>query len=368
MSLYVGIILLVLYALRYLVISSTPIHHRMDLQVQDNAQNRPQVPPQPFHPGKEWRENSQETQVRKKESFNRLPSEDDASSPCPKPEAKVCENASLPELIFVVGVSGSGHGLIKALVSKMSDYGIAEFLPFVHIYEPGSDSGWSNLHYAIVEKQLLRERLQYVVDLLTSAQSEGKRGVVLVANSFPMGKDAGMFPTGRPDLINLNKFDCELYRLKFVVIRRHPLASVVASVDRYCDASHCNFTAAAHKWKELNAATLPYTAKARILESELIYIQQQLLTLDCHQPVYLEHDRLYNKATRRNEAVKLISFLELHRVDEVLDSIMSAELPAPKSTVAIPPLCSVCIEKTLYDFFERRKAMWPLLIPSDTGS
>ena len=278
------------------------------------------------------------------------------------PEAKVCKNASLPELIFVVGVSGSGHRLIRALVSKINEYEIAEFLPFLHIYEPGRDSHWSNLHYAIVEKHLLRKRLQYVVDYLGRARSEGKRGVVLVANSFPMGKEAGMQVTGRPDLIDLNKFDCELYRLKFVVLRRQPLSSVMASVNHYCDASHCNFNVAAVKWPQLNAATLPYTVKARILEDELIYIDQQLRRLGCHQVVFLEHDRIHNEATIRHQAIKLLSFLQLHSV-EVLNSIMSVEFPSPESTVSIPPLCTGCIEKTMYDFFERRKVMWPLLIP-----
>lgn len=142
-------------------------------------------------------------------TYSETESEDDTPSFCPaEPEATVCNNASLPELIFVVGVSGSGHDLIKALFSAIDEYEIAEFLPFLHIYEPGSDSDWSKLHYAIIEKDLLRERLQYVVDRLRRARSEGKRGVVLVANSFPMGKDAGMTATGRPDLINLNTFHC----------------------------------------------------------------------------------------------------------------------------------------------------------------
>ena len=336
------IVLLMLCAVLYFLSRSVTYnakHHTSDIQFKEKV---------------EWQESY---------LWNPFPLEADAPSFClAEPEAKVCENSSLPELIFVVGVSGSGHQLIKALVSKIHAYEIAEFLPFLHIYEPGRDNDWSNLHYAIVEKHLLRKRLRYMVDLLGRARSKGKRGVVLVANSFPMGKDAGMQATGRPDLIDLKKFDCELYRLKFVVIRRQPLSSVMASVDRYCDASYCNFSEAAAKWTQLNATTLPYAVKARILESELMYIEQQLRRLGCHQLVFLEHDRIHYEATRRGQAIKLIFFLELRSV-EVLNSIMSVELPSPESAVAIPPLCSGCIEKTLYDFFERRKAMWPLLIP-----
>lgn len=278
-----------------------------------------------------------------------------------EPETTVCKNTSLPELIFVVGVSGSGHRLVKALVSKIDEYEVNEFLPFLHIYEPGSDDNWSNLYYAIVEKHILRQRLQYVVDHLGRARSKGKRGVVLVANSFPMGKGAGMQVTGRPDLLDLNKFDCDLYRLKFVVIRRHPLHSVMASVDRYCGGSYCNFTEASTKWPNLNATVLQYTVKARILESELMYVEQQLRRLGCHQLVFLEHDRIHNKTTRRRQVAKLLSFLGLHSYD--VDSLTSHELPLPKTTVAVPPLCSGCIEKTLHNFFERRKSMWPLLLP-----
>ena len=107
---------------------------------------------------------------------NPFPLETNAPSFClVEPDAKVCENASLPELIFVVGVSGSGHRQIKALVSKIHECEVAEFLPFLHIYEPGRDNDWSNLHYSIEEKHLLRKQLQYVVDDLGRARSEGKR-------------------------------------------------------------------------------------------------------------------------------------------------------------------------------------------------
>ena len=278
-----------------------------------------------------------------------------------EPETTVCRNASLPELIFVVGVSGSGHRLIKALVSKINEYEVDEFLPFLHIYEPGRDYDWSQLYYAIVEKDILRKRLQHLVDHLGRARSKGKKGVVLVGDSFPMGKRAGLQATGRPDLLDLNKFDCELYRLKFVVIRRHPLPSVMASVNHYCDGAYCNFTEAATKFPNLNATTLPYTVKARILESELMYIEQQLRRLGCHQLVFLEHDRIRDKTTRRRQVVKLLSFLGLRGYD--VNSLTSLEFPSSNSSVVVPPLCTGCIEKMLHNFFERRKSMWPLLLP-----
>ena len=82
----------------------------------------------------------------------------------------------------------------------------------------------------------------------------------------------------------------------------------------------------------------PYHMKARILESELMYLEQQLRRLGCHQLVFLEHDRIHSEATRRHQTIKLLSFLELCSV-ELLNSIMSVELPSPESTVAIPPLC-----------------------------
>ena len=63
-----------------------------------------------------------------------------------------------------------------------------------------------------------------------------------------------------------------------------------------------------------------------------------------------------------NRQKKLVSFLELRGV-EVLNTITSLKLPPPEQAVAIPPVCSDYNEKTLYNFFERRQAMWPLLIP-----
>ena len=45
-----------------------------------------------------------------------------------------------------------------------------------------------------------------------------------------------------------------------------------------------------------------------------MYIEQQLRRLGCHQLVFLEHDRIHNEATRHWQAIKLLSFLELHSI------------------------------------------------------
>ena len=104
------IVLLVLCAVPFFLRSSVRYnakHHTSDIQVQENV---------------EWQE---------RDLWSPFPLKADAPSFClVEPETKVCENSSLPELIFVVGVSGSGHRLIKALVSKIHKYKIAEFLPF----------------------------------------------------------------------------------------------------------------------------------------------------------------------------------------------------------------------------------------------
>ena len=283
-----------------------------------------------------------------------------------EPEVTVCSNASLPELVFVVGTSGSGHHLLKALFSNISAYALMDFIPFLHIYEPGRDNDWSNLYYAIVEERILRKRLQYLVDHLTAAQREGKRGVVVVGNSFPMGKGAGMQVTGRPDLLSLNKFHCDLFHLKLVIIRRHPLPSVMSTVHKYRDvlAKQCALDTllARKKGTSLNTTTLPYMVKARILESELMYIDQQIRRLGCHQQVFMDYDRIQDEATRKGQVQKLTTFLQLDTL--YVDSMMSVELQSPlEPPVAIPPLCTLCVEKTLYDFFLIRQMMWPLLAP-----
>ena len=280
----------------------------------------------------------------------------------------ICDNASLPELVFVVGVSGSGHHLIKALLSRVGVYEVEEFLPFLHIYEPGRHQEWSRLFYAIVEESILRSRLQYLVDRLASAQRAGKRGMVVVANSFPMGKGPGMHTTGRPDLISLNKFHCDLFHLKFIVIRRHPVSSVVATVNEYHEmlAKRCNLEILlAHRPNmslKLNATTLPYMVKARILEGELMYIDQQIRRLSCRQLMFVDHDRIQNDATRKDQVQKLATFLNLSA--SMFANVPSSDFRTPSEPmVAIPPLCTSCVEKTLFDFFEMRQMMWPLMAP-----
>ena len=130
------IVLLVLCAVPYFLSRSVRYnakHHTQDSQVQENV---------------EWQE---------RDLWNPFPLEADAPSFClVEPETKICEKSSLPELIFVVGVSGSEHRLIKALVSKIHKYGIAEFLPFLHIYEiyRSRPPYRTNRMYVVVEHQL----------------------------------------------------------------------------------------------------------------------------------------------------------------------------------------------------------------------
>lgn len=280
-------------------------------------------------------------------------------------DTTVCENSSLPLLVFVVGVEGSGHHLVEALIGRLSSYHMCEWIPGYHLYDPIGNGDLSKLYYTIVEKDLYRERFQHLMNLFSEAKASNKSGVALVINSFPMGYRSGMYATARPDLLDLKSFECKLYRIKFLVTRRHPLAAVISSVTRFNKERFTKYGGLsripAAKRSDLDEKTLPYSVRARITEDNLIYIDQQLRRLGCHQVFFVDNDRFVAETTRQSSLQALATFLELS--DSERHVLQSTKLRAPITKIDIPPLCDHCIERMLYDFFEERKMMWPLMNP-----
>ena len=280
-------------------------------------------------------------------------------------EAKVCNNASLPMLVFVVGIEGSGHHMISSLFNRLSSFALDNrFKPWQHIYDPPPEV--TTLYYSIIEKELYERRYGFgnLTKLMDKAKQTKKSAFMIYASSFPMGLHSGTYATARPDLIDLKDFECKLYRIKFLVTRRHPLAAVMSAVRRFGSrvTQYDEFKRIPNDTREgLNESVLPYTVTARIAEDNLIYIDQQVRQLGCHQVHFIDYDKVVNVATREKSLRQLATFLDLTLPQR--KTLLSIKLAKSSTKVTIPPLCTQCIEKTLYEFFEERKMMWPLLLP-----
>ena len=278
-------------------------------------------------------------------------------------EAKVCDNASLPLLVFVAGVEGSGHHMVSSLFGHVSSIALhSHFFPWQHIYDPDYDN--TTLFYSIIEKELYEQRMENLLQFMDTTIKNKKLAAMVFASSFPMGQHSGTYATARPDLIDLKDFECKLYRIKFLVTRRHPLAAVMSVVRRFGSRVTQYDGLKRIPWDKkvgLDEKVLPYTVTARITEDNLIYINQQVRQLGCHQVHFLDYEKVMNKSTRRDSLRALATFLELS--ETATKVLLSTKLNPPSTKVAIPPHCTQCIEKTLYDFFEERKMMWPLLQP-----
>ena len=277
-------------------------------------------------------------------------------------ETKVCENASLPLLVFVVGIEGSGHHLLSSVLARVPSLALHNvFVPQQHIYDPDEKNA---VYYSIIEKELYKKRMGALMKVMAKATKDKKLGTLVFASSFPMGLHSGLYSTARPDLVDLKDFECELYRIKFLVSIRHPLPAVMSAVRRfgYRVSQNDGFKQIPQdKIAGLNNKTLPYTVTARVTEDNLIYIDQQLRQLGCHQVHFIEYDKVTNVNTRMDSLRHLAAFLGLSEPDTKM--LLSTKVAASSTKVAIPPRCTQCIEKTLYDFFEERKMMWPLLQP-----
>ena len=280
-------------------------------------------------------------------------------------ERMICNNASLPLFVFVAGVEGSGHNMINSLFKRLSSFAVQSYMPKQHIYETTFD-GPIPLYYSIIEKELYEQRMKGLIQFMDmdNAKKNKKFATMVYANSFPMGMRSGTYATSRPDLIDLKDFECKLYRIKFLVTRRHPLATVMSAVRRFGSrvTKYDGLKQIPQDKKvDLDEKVLPYTVTARIAEDNLIYINQQVRQLSCHQVHFVDYDKFINESTRKDALQDLATFLELSEPDTKV--LLSTKLNKPKTAVTIPPRCTQCLEKMLYDFFEERKMMWPLLHP-----
>jgi hypothetical protein len=296
------------------------------------------------------------------------------------------DNKTLPELIFVAGIEGSGHNLMNALfsipgsevnVTKVNDirklsfpdpskaptasFGVVkQFMPEIHLMDRRI-LNTKFMGFAIIHHSLFRSRWKPLLDGLIEAKRRGKRGLLVYANSFPMGF-GGLLSTARPDLLMLKHYDCILYRLKILVVKRHPLSAVMSTVRRFGKARYSQIDPKSHTEDLLKAIPqedYPYIMQARIAEDQLIYLDQQLRKFGCHQVYFVNINDMYT-ANRKWTTIKSLA-LFLHLTDEETKALQKIKLLSPVTRMTLPPTCTNYTSRVLYDFFEERKVMWPLM-------
>ena len=271
------------------------------------------------------------------------------------------ENQTLPELIFVAGIEGSGHHLMRELFNSLAIEGRPKpydvvFSPMMNMLDPGSIFNNQNMGFGIIRKRLFRYRLAPLLTKMNAIKKVGGRGMVVATNSFPMGLSA--LSTARPDLLVLKYFDCVLYRLKIIVTKRHPLLAITSTVSRFGNDRFAPYRRKV--WNLFPQEDNPYIMQARITEDELIYLDQQVRRFSCDQLHFISMANIYSNETRQNELEELTEFLEFN--DEETSTFLNFTLRAPETQISLPPDCADCINKVLYEFFEDRKDMWPLMV------
>ena len=326
------------------------------------------------------------------------------------PSQPVCENKTLPELVFVAGIEGSGHHLMSALFASAwpepvspstrppagrptaytrpplrrlnTTLGLSQpkltvkvlparspyqllpkFIPSIHLMDPSDITSASHMGFAIIHRDLFRMRLKPVLDHLVKDQKEGRRGMLLYAHSFPMGF-GGILSTARPDLLMLKHYDCKLYRLKILVMRRHPLQSVLSTVRRFGKMRFKGIDPKVYTpdlIRALPPTEYPYVMQARISEDQLIYLDQQLRRFACHQVHFMDMDDIYSPSRKQKALNNLALWLGLSDEEAKILYRASLRLKPPQTRVPLPPECTNCTQRVLYDFFEERKLMWPLM-------
>ena len=271
-------------------------------------------------------------------------------------------NQSLPELIFVAGIEGSGHHLISVFFDSLAKnvrpkpYDMVNYSPMLNLLEPGDVVNNQKMGFGIIRKRLFRNRLSPLLKKMNEIKKGGGRGMMVTANSFPMGLSA--LTTARPDLLVLKYFDCVLYRLKIIVTKRHPLLAITSTLRRFGKRRF-----APYGTRTLNPfppEDNPYIMQARIIEDQLIYLDQQVRRFSCNQLHFVNMEEILSNQTREIELKSLANFLNLN--NEETSVFLNATVRAPITQISLPPDCANCTIKVLYEFFENRKDMWPLMV------
>ena len=326
---------------------------------------------------------------------------DDTPKTCIVEKKSCSDNKTLPELIFVAGIEGSGHNLINALFSfpksrvttvstkkptipvpnkaatnktkpnPVSSYRLEsittsfsvlkQFMPQVHLMDQHGLPNASYMGFAIIHHNLFRLRMKPILDGLIEAKRHGKRGLLVYSHSFPMAV-GGILSTGRPDLLMLKHYDCILYRLKILVVKRHPLQAVNSTVRRFGKLRYALIDPRSYTEDLLKAIPqedYPYIMQARISEDQLIYLDQQLRQFGCHQVYFININDVYSANRTWTTLKNLALFLQL--TDKETKALQALKLRPPVTRMALPPTCTNCTSRVLYDFFEERKVMWPLM-------
>ena len=271
-------------------------------------------------------------------------------------------NQSLPELIFVTGIEGSGHHLMSVLFDSLTQkgrpkpYDVVDYSPMLNLLDPGDLLTNQNMGFGIIRKRLFRNRLSPLLKKMNEIKKGGGRGVMVAANSFPMGLSA--LSTARPDLLLLKYFDCVLYRLKIIITKRHPLLAVTSTVRRFGKRRFAPY--GNRKLGPFPPQDNPYIMQARITEDQLIYLDKQVRRLPCNQLHFVDIENIFSNQTRLIELKRLSKFLKLN--NEETSAFLNADVRAPVTQISLPPDCANCTNKVLYEFFEDRKDMWPLIV------
>ena len=268
------------------------------------------------------------------------------------------DNQSLPELIFVAGIEGSGHYLMSVLFNSLAIKGRPRpydviFSPNMNLLDPGYVVTNYNMGFGIIRKRLFRNRLSPLLKIMDEIKGGGGRGIVMATNSFPMGLSA--LSTARPDLLVLKYLDCVLYRLKIIVTKRHPLLAVTSTVRRFGMERFGPYGRRA-----LPPEDNPYIMQARITEDQLIYLDRQVRKFSCNQVHFVNTDNIYSNQTRLIELEGLANFLKLN--NEEASTLLNFTSRASEPQISFHPNCTDCTYKVLYEFFEDRKDMWPLMV------
>jgi hypothetical protein len=250
-----------------------------------------------------------------------------AESPKPPPD--------LPVFVFVAGVEGAGHHALVSVWETLQAHSVAlELIVFDQTFHSLGIENHASYHYASIR---LEQHFEAMKPIFEKAR-KNKAIVIDAQNSYPMGAYAGSL--AHPDLLYLQEFDGVLYDLRVIALYRDPTDTVLSAVRRFYDEGE-----AAYKTPEY---------QARMVSESLVNINNNLPHLPCGKWMMMKYEDFVANPRQFSGPFSRLLKVPKQSLEHAFDRVRR-----PPSRVEDDMLAKA--RPVLDDFFNRQKALWPLL-------
>lgn len=258
---------------------------------------------------------------------------------CTLPKAAAA-GSTLPILLFVAGVEGSGHHALKSVwynLKQNHSLHLVEYDQRLHAFGIENLAGY---HYSSVHADQHASNFRGLISKHLSTFPVGQRPIFIDAqNSYPMGKGAGSL--AHPDVLMLAQLDGVVFDLRVIVLQRNPVRATLSAVRRF----HANDNQYGYRTPSF---------QARMISESMVHLNNVLPALPCGKTMVIKYEDFVQSPSLFAKPLSRLLELPEQAVETAFKDI-SPQAAQPTLGAKDP------VEMELAKFFTMQSGMWPLL-------